>query len=339
MTQQPMGHEPAAPGPLDEPRPGRPDVGPLDERGTPEQPVIQHSGTSLVQPEETVSDDGGSPYTGDIPISTSDDIGGTSGSGSGSGSKVDAAKGEAKQVAGTAVDSGREVAATAKDEAQNVVAETKQQARSLLETVRSEVGEQAGTQQNRVADALHGLSKELGSMASSSQESGPLTDLAHQASRKGGEIAHWLQNREPTDVLEEVRSYARRRPGTFLVLCGLAGVVAGRLTRSAVATRTSLDSKNDTGGVDRPQRDASDASTGLRSNYLTTPVTEPAGTPPTGLSTGVYAGSVETTEPASPTRYDTAPSAGDPYDAPAGADPGGLGTTRPFDDPNGDPTR
>ena len=83
----------------------------------------------------------------------------SSGSGSGSGSKVDTAKGEAKQVAGTAVDSGREVAATAKGEAQNVVAETKQQARSLLETVRSEVGEQAGTQQNRVADALHSLSR------------------------------------------------------------------------------------------------------------------------------------------------------------------------------------
>ena len=52
-------------------------------------------------------------------------------------------------------------------------------------------------------------------------------------------------------MLESVRSYARRRPGTFLVLCGLAGVVAGRLTRSAVATRTSLDSKDDTDGYDR----------------------------------------------------------------------------------------
>ena len=85
-------------------------------------------------------------------------------------------------------------------------------------------------------------------MASSSQESGPLTDLAHQASRKGGEVAHWLQDREPADVLEAVRSYARRRPVTFLALCGLAGIVAGRLTRSTVATRTSLDTK-DNGGV------------------------------------------------------------------------------------------
>jgi len=243
---------------------------------------------------------------------------------------VDTAKGEAKQVADAAVGSGREVAATAKEEAGNVAAETKQQARSLLETVRSEVGEQAGSQQNRIADALHGLAKELGGMASSSPESGPLTDLAHQASRRGGEIAHWLQDREPTDVLEEVRSYARRRPGTFLVLCGLAGVVAGRLTRSAVATRTSLDSKNDTDGGDRPQLDGGDTSTGLRSNYLTTPVREPVDTSATGLSTGVYAGSVESTEPAAGTGYVSDPPL-----------PGGgyVGTTDTLDDPSGGPGR
>ena len=150
-------------------------------------------------------------------------------------------------MAGTAVDAGKEVAATAKEEAANVAAEAKQQAASLFDTVRTEAGAQAGTQQQRIAEALHSLSKELGGMASSSQESGPLTDLAHQASSKGGEVAQWLQDREPADVLEAVRSYARRRPVTFLALCGVAGIVAGRLTRSTVANRTSLDS-NDTGG-------------------------------------------------------------------------------------------
>ena len=43
-------------------------------------------------------------------------------------------------------------------------------------------------------------------------------------------------------MLAEVTRYARRHPVTFLALCGLAGVVAGRLTRGAVAANTSLDS-------------------------------------------------------------------------------------------------
>lgn len=180
-------------------------------------------------------------------------------SGSESGSTAEIARGEAKHVADVAAASAKDVAATAKDEAIGMAAETKQQAVSLLDTVRSEVGEQASTSQNRIADALHSLSKELGSMASSSSESGPLTDLAHQASRKGGEIAHWLQDREPSDVLEEVRAYARRRPGTFLVLCGLAGVVAGRLTRGAVASRTSDQATETSGSHARPVDPAADA--------------------------------------------------------------------------------
>ena len=43
-------------------------------------------------------------------------------------------------------------------------------------------------------------------------------------------------------MLDEVRRYARRRPVMFLALCGLAGVVAGRITRGAVAANTSVDS-------------------------------------------------------------------------------------------------
>ena len=215
------------------------------------------------------------------------------------------AKGEAKLVADTAIGSGKQVAQTAKDEAQNVVAETKHQAASLLDTVRSEVGQQAGTQQNRIADGLQGLAKELGGMASASEESGPLTDLAQQASRKGGEVAHWLQDREPAEVLESVRSYGRRHPVTFLALCGLAGIMAGRLTRSTVATRTSLDTRDNEG---------SDTAGQLRSTYVTAPVTAPV-VEPTPVPTGVYGGSVETTAPAEPYATDRPP-----------AGPGYIGT-------------
>lgn len=207
-------------------------------------------------------------------------------SGTVTGTDEGTAKGEAKRVADTAASAGAGVAQTAKDGAGDVVAETKQQASSLFATVRSEVGEQAGTQQQRIADAVHGLSKELGGMASSSSDSGPLTDLAHEAAHRGGEIAHWLQDREPADVLEAVRSYARRRPVAFLAWCGLAGVVAGRLTRSTVATRTSLD----TPATDRPAAVERHQGNDLGNGYQVTdtgpdfraPVPAAATPPPTG---------------------------------------------------------
>ena len=285
MTQSPLGTNQGGTGPFDEAGPGQPDV------ATSEFPAAPEPYTDV--PAATTGD--AVTYGGDRPYPDSTVPRGTyDNTSSGTASKVDTAKGEAKQVAGTAVDSGKDVAATAKEEAANVAAEAKQQAASLFETVRTEAGAQAGTQQQRIAEALHSLSKELGGMASSSQESGPLTDLAHQASHKGGEVAQWLQDREPADVLEAVRSYARRRPVTFLALCGVAGIVAGRLTRSTVANRTSLDS-NDTGG-DRSQ-------VALGSTYPPRAATNPAGYPATGPSTGVYAGSVETTAPADPAPY------------------------------------
>lgn len=357
MTQSPLGQNPGGSGPFDERGPGNPDV--ASTEATPEQPVAQHSGTPLTEtdyPGEPYADTPRSssyPQTGYVGTAPGESSAESTGP-SGSGSKVDeakdkakevagTAKGEAKNVADTAVSSGRQVAATAQDEARNVAAETKQQAASLLDTVRTEVAEQASTQQGRIAEALHSLSKELGSMASSSQESGPLTDLAHQASRKGGEIAHFLQDREPSDVLESVRSYARRRPGTFLVLCGLAGVVAGRLTRSTVANRTSLDTKDDSGARgDRELRSnyaASGYAAGQPTGYVRTePATAYATAPATQpaelageRSIGVYGGSVESTEPAGVSQ---------PYgDDPAQPASGYVGSTRPLDEPNGDPTR
>jgi hypothetical protein len=176
------------------------------------------------------------------------------------------------------------------------------------------VGSQAGTQQNRIAEAVHGLAKELGGMASASEDSGPLTDLAQQASRKGGEVAHWLQDREPAEVLESVRSYGRRHPVTFLALCGLAGIVAGRLTRSTVATRTSLDTKDH----------ATSGHSELSSNGTARPVVEPV---PATYSTGVLGATPETTE---------TPLYGDDPTRPG---TGYSGTTRPVTELNGDLTR
>ncbi len=168
----------------------------------------------------------------------------------GSDSKKEVAKSEAADVKDTALEAGSNVAGTAKQEAGNVVREASNQARSLLEQLRSDVRQQGNGQKDKIASTLHSLSQELGSMASKSEEDGPVTDLARQASRRGGEIAHWLDDHETGDVLEEVKRYARRHPFTFLAICAAAGVVVGRLTRGAIAANTSLDSP-DSSSADR----------------------------------------------------------------------------------------
>jgi hypothetical protein len=160
----------------------------------------------------------------------------------GSSSTVDTAKSEAANVKDTAVDAAAGVKDVAKSEASNVVEEARYQARSLADQTRSELRGQASNQQSALADKLHGWASELGSMASKSDESGPMTDLAQEASRRVGEISYWLDNHEPADVLDEVKRFARRRPVAFLAIAAAAGVLAGRVTRGAVAANTSVDS-------------------------------------------------------------------------------------------------
>jgi hypothetical protein len=60
--------------------------------------------------------------------------------------------------------------------------------------------------------------------------------VARQAADRADRVADWLGEREPGDLVEEVRSLARRRPGAFLLGAALAGVVVGRLTRGVVDT-------------------------------------------------------------------------------------------------------
>jgi len=125
-----------------------------------------------------------------------------------------------------------------------VAGEAKQQAKNLIGQTQSELRGQVSNQQSAIAQKLNGWASELGSMASQGEESGQMNDLAHEASRRVGAVSHWLDNHEPADVLDEVKRFARRRPVAFLAIAAAAGVVAGRVTRGAVAANTSVDSDN-----------------------------------------------------------------------------------------------
>jgi hypothetical protein len=57
--------------------------------------------------------------------------------------------------------------------------------------------------------------------------------LVDQAARHSGNAAQWLESREPGDLLDEVKGFARRRPGAFLGIALGAGLLVGRVTRNA----------------------------------------------------------------------------------------------------------
>lgn len=188
------------------------------------------------------------------------------------------AKEQATAVKDTALEQGQQVAGVAKEQVTRVASEAGSQIKDLLTEGLSEVRSQAGSQQKRLADGVKSLAGELSAMASKSDQSGPLTDYAQQASRKGEELARWLENAEPSDVLDYVRSFARRRPAAFLGISALAGAAVGRLTRGFVANAKSESQASLTSGTSTYASDTSAYATG------TTPYASGTSTYATGTS-------------------------------------------------------
>lgn len=167
-------------------------------------------------------------------------------------SRTDVAKDQAGRVGHAAADAGQQVAGTAAEQAGQVARETRRQARDLYREARGQVTEQAKGGQRMAADGLRSLAGELTDMADSGERHGVVSDLAAEAANRVGSLAGWLEHREPTDLIDEVRALARRRPGAFLIGCAVAGVIAGRLTRGTVDAQRDTGSPGGSGGYPYP---------------------------------------------------------------------------------------
>ncbi|MET0763217.1 MAG: hypothetical protein ABWY29_00025 [Blastococcus sp.] len=231
----------------------------------------------------------------------------------------DLAVGEARNVGQTAAQAGSQVASTATEQAKEVAAETQRQAKDLLDQGRTQVKDQVITQQQKAGQSLSSLAQEIRALADGSSQGapGPARDLLQQASGTVENLAAMLQNKEPGELLDDIRSFARRKPGLFLLGAAAAGVLAGRLTSGVKAAHSDAASS--------PQQ---------LTGYPTTNYVDP--TPSYADTTATYTGtsagySTTGSAPLPPPPYGTVPpegsivppSAGTGWDDPARR-PGGV---------------
>jgi hypothetical protein len=169
---------------------------------------------------------------------------GTAGGSDGAGGKADAAKGAAQDVAGDAKDKAANVAGTAKEQASNVASEATEHAKQLYSQASDTLKEQAAGQQERAAGGLRTLGEQLSRMADKDDEQGLAAKVVRDLSQRAGSAAGYLENRDPGSLLDEVKSFAARKPGTFIALAAGAGILAGRLTK-ALATEIKHEKEAD----------------------------------------------------------------------------------------------
>jgi hypothetical protein len=177
-----------------------------------------------------------------------------------------AAAQQGKEVAGTAAQQGKEVASTAAAGAQQVAGEAareiKDVARTATEEIRGLVGQvggelqtQASTQTDRLAEGLRTLSGQLQKAGSGSPlEAGPVRDLASQAGKTFDQLSTRLSDGGVDGLVQDVSSFARRKPGLFLAGAAATGFLAGRMLRGAQAAAKDEQSSStgSIGGMSRP---------------------------------------------------------------------------------------
>src|SRR4051794_16922229 len=181
------------------------------------------------------------------------------------------ARQQAGEVAGATTSAAADVAGTAKEQAGHVVGEAVNQAQDLMEQTRQQVTTQASEQTQRLAGDLRPLpqqvtpmapaghagatpgfvgeqlAEQLTSMAQSGQPGTTAHSLVQQLADHGHRAAGYLEDREPGDLVADLQSLGRRRPGAFLLGATVAGAVVGRLAAAKRKQASSDTSANAVG--------------------------------------------------------------------------------------------
>ncbi|EEW48596.1 hypothetical protein HMPREF0290_2792 [Corynebacterium efficiens YS-314] len=256
-----------------------------------------------------------------------------------------AAKDEAANVKDKAFDAAGQVAGTAKEEAANVKDEAMKQARSLTDSALEEVNTQASTQQKRIAEQSRTITDDLSRLARGERaESDMVNQFISMAADRAQQFTTQLENKEPKELLNDVRRFAARRPGTFLAIAAGIGIVAGRFTRGL------SDRDDDTPTTTPSQPKSGISNTGLHPTQTVVPPVEPGlvdpvsgvapadypGTAP-GAAAGTVPGTVPGTTPGTPGAAGTNPDlplGGHPDPLAGRPDPLGGGLPDDLTDPN-----
>jgi vacuolar-type H+-ATPase subunit H len=165
-------------------------------------------------------------------------LGSSGGDQSTAGRVADTAKSEASNVASTAAEGARDVASEAGAQARAVADEAKQQLDRLMSQGRDEVRQQAEQRTSQAAGQLRTLSEQFSALLEGRPEaSGPLVGFAGDLQGQLRRLAARMEQGGPQGVIDDVTSFARRRPGVFLAGAAGVGFVVGRLVRAGAANQ------------------------------------------------------------------------------------------------------
>ena len=158
---------------------------------------------------------------------------------------VGSARSQAAELGSEVGGQAKVVAGQAAAQARVTVDEARIQARRLAGQARHELLGQADSKAGQAAAGLQSVAGQLQAMVDGrTDEAGAMAGYAQQAADRVGAIAERLQSGGAQGLVDDVGSFARRRPGLFLLGAVGAGFFAGRLVRSGKAAMDEQDSSS-----------------------------------------------------------------------------------------------
>ena len=133
----------------------------------------------------------------------------------------------------SAREAGQAVAETAKDEGRAVVDSAKQETARLASEASAELRKQGDEQTHRIADRVRDIGQQLDGVQRGEAPSGAVATVLSEAADRANRLAARLDEGGIDGVTGEMKDFARRRPGIFLLSAFGLGIVAGRTLRNA----------------------------------------------------------------------------------------------------------
>ncbi len=159
---------------------------------------------------------------------------------------------QAQEVAATVQEKGQQLATVASEQAQRVKdtvieqapqvgSEVVEQGRNLVQEARTQVQGELEAQSRRVGDSLSRLGNEIRALAEGRPEAATTVqpyvsnaaDAVYDVADRVYGVIDDVQTRGWTGVLDDLQSFARRRPGAFLIGAAVAGFGVGRAVRAS----------------------------------------------------------------------------------------------------------
>jgi hypothetical protein len=208
-------------------------------------------------------------------------------------SRTDQAKDAASNVADEAGSKAGQVADQAKEQASELAGTAAQKAGDVVGTARDELRQRAVSEAETAGKRLQAVADELRVMSrASSDNGGTVAPVVGELAERIDRSAQRLVGGDVDQVIEDVKRFARNRPGTFLLGAAGVGFVVGRLLRSADLAQLK-ESAKPSSGQEQPSLGNGQASQ-LASAPVSPPPTAigsptPSATPPpdTAASPGV----------------------------------------------------